>query len=109
MGALVTTKATLECGRAADDVQGTGFLADAAGPACATVRSGEIASVVQAKQDGMMCAEVYGGPQTAHITGTAQGKPVDLTVNRNDSCGSGWWSSLEPLLGAPERTGDIPA
>ncbi len=44
------------------------------------------------------CTELYGGPQTARITGTWQGRPVDTTVDRTDGCGIARWDSLTGLL-----------
>ena len=47
------------------------------------------------------CAQVYGGPQHARITGTVAGRKVDLTVTRTDGCGIRDWDRLEWLLGPP--------
>jgi hypothetical protein len=47
-----------------------------------------------------MCTQVYGGPQTAHITGTWQGKPVDLRLSRTDGCQIARWDALAGLLPA---------
>jgi len=102
---LVPSEATLECDGTA---KATGFLAKAATPACAAVRDGAVATVTKAQAAGQLCSQIYGGPQTAHITGTANGKKVDLRVDRTDGCGVADWQTLEPLLGAPERTGDMP-
>ena len=33
------------------------------------------------------CTLQYGGPETAHVTGTLDGEPVDVTVDRGDGCG----------------------
>ena len=49
----------------------------------------------------LLCAEVYGGPQTAHITGTWKGQPVDLRVSRRNGCEISQWDSLGPLLPGP--------
>jgi hypothetical protein len=48
-----------------------------------------------------MCAEIYGGPQTAHITGTWRGEPVDLQLSRVDGCRIAQWDRLRPLLPGP--------
>ena len=102
---LVPSEATLECGGSAT---ATGFLAKAAAPACAAVGDGVVATVKKTQRAGQLCSQIYGGPQTAHITGTANGKTVNLRVDRTDGCGVADWQTLEPLLGAPERTGDMP-
>jgi len=102
---LVPSEATLACDGTA---RATGFLAKAAGPACAAVRNGVVAKVQHAQASGELCSQIYGGPQTAHLTGTANGKQVNLRVDRTDGCGVENWNLLEPLLGAPDRTGDVP-
>jgi hypothetical protein len=48
-----------------------------------------------------LCTEVYGGPQTARVTGTWQGRPVDLRVTRTDGCAIAQWDGLGPLLPGP--------
>jgi LysM repeat protein len=102
---LVPSEATLECNGTA---RATGFLAKAAGPACAAVRDGVVAKVKHTQTGGEVCSQIYGGPQTAHLTGTANGKQVNLRVDRTDGCGVDDWQLLEPLLGTPDRTGDMP-
>lgn len=47
---------------------------------------------------GMMCTMQYGGPATAHITGTWQGQPVDATFRRTNGCEISRWNELEPVL-----------
>jgi hypothetical protein len=48
-----------------------------------------------------VCTELYGGPQTAHITGVWGGKPVDLELSRTDGCRISQWDRLGPLLPGP--------
>ena len=45
-----------------------------------------------------MCTMQYGGPATAHITGTWQGRPVDATYNRGNGCEIARWDALVPVL-----------
>ncbi|ATL28967.1 SSI family serine proteinase inhibitor [Streptomyces formicae] len=47
-----------------------------------------------------MCTMQYGGPATAHITGTWQGRPVDATYDRSNGCEIGRWDALVPVLPA---------
>ncbi|MEU6990697.1 SSI family serine proteinase inhibitor [Streptomyces sp. NPDC046465] len=47
-----------------------------------------------------MCTMQYGGPATAHITGTWQGRPVDARYSRSDGCEIGRWNGLVPVLPA---------
>jgi LysM repeat protein len=103
---LVPSEATLECG--GDTPKATGFLADAPAPACAAVESGAVSTVMKSQKSGQLCSQIYGGPQTAHLVGTVDDKKVDLRVDRTDGCGVSDWTTLEAILGAPERTGDVP-
>ncbi|MFN8027136.1 MAG: LysM domain-containing protein [Acidimicrobiia bacterium] len=102
---LVPSEATLECGATP---KATGFLADAAEPACAAVADGAVTKVKQSQKSGRLCSQIFGGPQTAHITGTIDDKDVNLRVDRTDGCGVEDWTALEAVLGAPDRTGDVP-
>ena len=102
---LVPSEATLECGTAP---KATGFLADAAVPACAAIDAGALTKVAKAQKSGRLCSQLYGGPQTATITGTVDGKQVKVRVDRTDGCGVDDWNQLEAILGKPDRTGDVP-
>jgi hypothetical protein len=46
----------------------------------------------------MMCTQIFGGPQTAKITGTWLGKPVDSSLSRANGCEISRWKALEGLL-----------
>lgn len=45
-----------------------------------------------------LCTMQYGGPATAHVTGTWAGRPVDATFDRSNGCQIGRWDRLVPLL-----------
>ncbi|MEU2420491.1 SSI family serine proteinase inhibitor [Streptomyces sp. NPDC007851] len=47
---------------------------------------------------GTTCTMRYGGPATAHVTGTWAGRPVDATYDRSNGCEIGRWNRLVPLL-----------
>jgi hypothetical protein len=47
---------------------------------------------------GTMCTMLYGGPATAHVTGTWAGRPVDARFDRADGCQIGRWNGMVPLL-----------
>ncbi|TGA93213.1 SSI family serine proteinase inhibitor [Streptomyces sp. MZ04] len=49
-----------------------------------------------------VCTMQYGGPATAHITGTWNGRPVDAKFDRSNGCETGRWDRLVPVL--PEVT-----
>nr|WP_257003412.1 subtilase-type protease inhibitor [Streptomyces sp. Alain-F2R5] len=56
--------------------------------------------------EGSLCTMQYGGPATAHVTGTWAGRPVDVTYDRRDGCEISRWDRMVPLLpevGAPGR------
>jgi hypothetical protein len=47
-----------------------------------------------------VCTQIYGGPQTARVTGLWRGEPVDLALSRSDGCRIEQWDRLGPLLPA---------
>ncbi|MGW2636531.1 SSI family serine proteinase inhibitor [Streptomyces sp. NPDC001348] len=47
---------------------------------------------------GSVCAMRYGGPATAHVTGTWAGRPVDAAYDRSNGCEVERWDRLVPLL-----------
>ncbi len=55
-----------------------------------------------------MCTELYGGPQSARITGTWHGRHVDDSYTRNDGCQAARWQRMEPVLPAPGRMSGAP-
>jgi hypothetical protein len=47
---------------------------------------------------GMMSTMVYGGPQTATVSGTWRGRPVDATFSRTDGNQMYRWDRVAALL-----------
>jgi hypothetical protein len=45
-----------------------------------------------------ICGQVFGGPQTATVTGVWDGKPVDAKFDLANSCEISRWSNAIPLL-----------
>ncbi|GAA1496786.1 hypothetical protein [Paeniglutamicibacter kerguelensis] len=45
-----------------------------------------------------MCTEQYGGPATASITGTVDGKSVERDFDLKNGCGISAWNDALPLL-----------
>ena len=45
-----------------------------------------------------MCTEIYGGPQTATVTGTLRGEPVNAQFSRTDGCQIARWDKHATLL-----------
>lgn len=49
---------------------------------------------------GQMCTMQMGGPATARVTGTWQGRSVDATFSRKNGCEISRWQNLIPVLPA---------
>ncbi|HEY5787094.1 MAG TPA: SSI family serine proteinase inhibitor [Microlunatus sp.] len=45
-----------------------------------------------------MCAQVYGGPEKATITGTWRGEEIFAALARTNSCEIARWDALVPLV-----------
>lgn len=45
-----------------------------------------------------ICAQVYGGPERAVITGAWRGQPVAARLARTDACEIARWDALVPLV-----------
>jgi hypothetical protein len=50
-----------------------------------------------------VCAQLFGGPESAVLTGNWQGRSVDSHLNLKDSCQIARWKALEGLLPHPSR------
>jgi Subtilisin inhibitor-like len=46
----------------------------------------------------MACTQIYGGPETAFITGTWRGQPVQSRLSRHNGCEIARWNALAGLL-----------
>lgn len=46
----------------------------------------------------VLCSQIYGGPQTATVTGTYRGRPVQTRFSRTDGCQTERWDRLAPLF-----------
>ena len=77
--------------------------------ACAQAR--EIAALLlgppQSDAD-RVCAAIYGGPQTARVTGTIGDERVERTFSREDGCAIADWDAAVPLLPAIEGAAPPP-
>jgi hypothetical protein len=49
------------------------------------------------------CAEIYGGPARARVTGLLRGKRIDARFNRTDACEIKRWNDNSALLGGALR------
>nr|WP_269329894.1 SSI family serine proteinase inhibitor [Kineosporia babensis] len=45
-----------------------------------------------------VCTQIFGGEQTAVVTGSWQGRAVEATFSRQDGCEISRWDALAPLL-----------
>lgn len=52
---------------------------------------------------GQACSMIYGGPQTARLTGSWQGRPVRETYRRTNGCEVARWRRMQPALPDPRR------
>ena len=49
--------------------------------------------------DTVACTQQYGGPERAHVTGTVEGRAVDVTLSRTDGCAIADYESLFAAFG----------
>ena len=52
-------------------------------------------------KDGTVCTQIYGGPQTALIVGTVQGRRVWAKFQRRNGCEISRWNRVSPWLLPP--------
>jgi hypothetical protein len=105
-GAGVTTNLTIEFSDDAGKTSTWTLTCDPAGgthphpaAACAALAAkGKTALPPVAKN--MICTQIYGGSQTAKITGTWQGETVNAEFSRKNGCEISRWKALEGLLPA---------
>lgn len=50
------------------------------------------------------CTQIYGGPQVATVTGTWQGRPVNVKFSGQNGCEINRWQKAAPLLDTPEAS-----
>lgn len=73
-----------------------------AGSACARLDelAGEGKDPFAPVPEGQMCTMQMGGPATARVTGTWQGRSVDATFSHKNGCEISRWQNLVPVLPA---------
>jgi hypothetical protein len=69
------------------------------GTPCKRERVDALADVAAPPDPARACTEIYGGPERAHVTGTIEGRAVDVTVARSDGCGIADYEALFAALG----------
>ena len=65
--------------------------------ACRALETNGAAALPAVPKD-KACTQIYGGPETATITGTWKGQPVMSRFARNDGCEISRWKLMEGLL-----------
>jgi hypothetical protein len=68
-------------------------------PACAALADLKAADFEPVPGD-VACTQQYGGPETAQVTGTLRGEPIDATFSRTDGCEITRWDQVSGLLDA---------
>ena len=48
-----------------------------------------------------MCTQIYGGPETAKITGTVNGRKINAAYSRTDGCQIGRWNTAKTFFTFP--------
>jgi hypothetical protein len=56
-------------------------------------------AIAGAQDEERACTLQYGGPEKAHVTGTVEGKEVDVTIDRADGCGIADYDALFSAFG----------
>ena len=80
------------------DPQPAGDLPD---PAAACTQLAGQSDPFAALPADTICTQLFGGPQTAQVTGRWAGEPVDLQLSRTDGCRIAQWDRLGALLHGP--------
>jgi hypothetical protein len=94
-GEGTNAEATLKCDEST--AEGTGFLESGAEEACRNARDLE-KLLTTPPPENQVCTQIYGGPQTAHITGSFGAKDVARKITRNNGCAIEEWKQAQPLL-----------
>ena len=81
-----------------DAARATGFLAPNAKALCRRARR-LLPLLLKQPDPRRACTQIYGGPQTARVEGTAAGRPVDRRFSREDGCRIAEWERAAPLFG----------
>jgi hypothetical protein len=73
---------------------------DAIDPRCRVLGALDVRDL-EPVPSGTACAQVYGGPGTARVTGQLQGRRVSADFDLTDACEIARWRRNAALLGAP--------
>jgi len=67
--------------------------------ACTAIASAGGAAAFDPTPQDVACTELWGGPQTATVTGTVDGATIDAQFSRTNGCEISRWDHLEALFG----------
>jgi hypothetical protein len=84
-------RATLSC--RGDHTRATGWIARSPVRACRRARR-----MPPAPPRDRLCTQIFGGPQTARITGRVGARRIDRRLARNNGCRIDEWSRMVPLV-----------
>lgn len=76
-----------------------------AGESCARSQLDALAAIAAPDDSSTACTQQYGGPEKAHMTGTLEGRRVDVTVARSNGCGIADYEALFAALGREQPLG----
>jgi hypothetical protein len=93
-----TTQLRVEVTGAGPDPVRVGLSCGGAEP-CDRSRLDKLSRVVERDDPERACTMQYGGPERAHVTGTLEGEPVDVTVTRENGCDIAEYQALFSALG----------
>jgi Subtilisin inhibitor-like len=68
------------------------------GPEAACEALASRADALEPMPGDAVCAQIFGGPETAEVRGTVEGRAVRSSFSREDGCEIERWDALEPLL-----------
>jgi hypothetical protein len=88
-----TVSYVIRCGADGASVSGDAQI-DAADACRALARPAVQNRLIGGPSPEQVCTQVYGGPQTAMLSGTLERQSVNTVVTRDDGCGIGDWDNL---------------
>ncbi|MCR1162633.1 subtilase-type protease inhibitor [Paenarthrobacter sp. UW852] len=68
--------------------------------ACATLKNNPAILSPAPPRTDMACTMQYGGPATAKVTGSVDGKEVTAAFSRTDGCQIAMWDAAKSILGS---------
>ncbi|KRE81645.1 SSI family serine proteinase inhibitor [Arthrobacter sp. Soil763] len=71
-----------------------------AAAACAALKQDPAILTPGPRPTDRACTQQYGGPQTATVTGTVDGKTVKSEFSRTDGCEIEFWNAAKDVLGS---------